>query len=171
MTSLPPGEADAERLLALNRGHWVVENRNHRPRDTTFGEDACQMHTGHGPANNAIVNNMALAIIFRRGFTRVQAAVQHFAMDRAAALRAVTESGWTHFLLDLLSELSRRPLRPRDPHAGSRLLRPLTSPNRSAPDGVEAESPIHLGSQPRRTGLPFPHLVLASPEGPRMRSP
>ena len=93
MTSLPPGEAAAERLLALNRGHWVVENRNHRPRDTTFGEDACQMHTGHGPANNAIVNNMALAIIFRRGFTRVQAAVQHFAMDRDAALRAVTESG------------------------------------------------------------------------------
>ena len=51
MTSLPPEPAAAERLLALNRGHWVVENRNHRPRDTTFGEDACLMHTGHGPSN------------------------------------------------------------------------------------------------------------------------
>ena len=93
MTSLPPEKADAERLLALNRGHWVVENRNHRPRDTTFGEDACLMHTGHGPSNNSIVNQTALAIIFHRGFTLVQAAVQHFAMDRQAAIRAVTEPG------------------------------------------------------------------------------
>ena len=81
MTSLPPEQADAEQLLALNRGHWVVENRNHRPRDTTFGEDACLMHTGHGPSNNALVNHTALAPIFHRGFRRVQAAVQHFAMD------------------------------------------------------------------------------------------
>ena len=63
LTSLPPQQVDAERLLALNRGHWVIENRNHRPRDTTFGEDASLMHTGHGPSNNAIVNHTALAII------------------------------------------------------------------------------------------------------------
>ena len=93
MTSLPPEQADAERLLALNRGHWVVENRNHRPRDTTFGEDACLMHTGHGPSNNATVNNLALAIIFHLGFRQVQAAVQHFAMDRREAICAVTEPG------------------------------------------------------------------------------
>ena len=93
MTSLPPEQADAEQLLALNRGHWVVENRNHRPRDTTFGEDACLMHTGHGPSNNALVNHTALALIFHRGFRRVQAAVQHFAMDRAEAIRAVAEPG------------------------------------------------------------------------------
>ena len=44
------------RLLALNRGHWTVENLNHRFRDTTFAEDACLMHTRHGPSNNAILN-------------------------------------------------------------------------------------------------------------------
>ena len=93
MTSLPPDRADAERLLALNRGHWTIENRNHLHRDTTFGEDACLMHTGHGPSNNAIVNLMALAIIFHRGFRHVQAAVQHFAMDRRQAFRAVTGPG------------------------------------------------------------------------------
>ena len=93
LTSLPPQQVDAERLLALNRGHWVIENRNHRPRDTTFGEDASLMHTGHGPSNNAIVNHTALAIIFHRGFRQVQAAVQHFAMDRAEAIRAVAEPG------------------------------------------------------------------------------
>ena len=67
MTSLPPEKADAERLLALNRGHWVVENKTHRPRDTTFGEDACLMRTGHGPSNNTIDNHTALATIFHRG--------------------------------------------------------------------------------------------------------
>ena len=90
MTSLPPDRAEAERLPALNRGHWTIENRNHLHRDTTFGEDACVMHTGHGPSNNAIVNLTALAIIFHRGFPHVQAAVQHFAMDRRQAFRAVT---------------------------------------------------------------------------------
>ena len=93
MTSLPPDRAEAERLLALNRGHWTIENRNHLHRDTTFGEDACLMHTGHGPSNNAIVNLTALAIIFHRGFPHVQAAVQHFAMDRRQAFRAVTGPG------------------------------------------------------------------------------
>ena len=93
MTSLPPDRAEAERLLALNRGHWTIENRNHLHRDTTFGEDACLMHTGHGPSNNAIVNLTALAIIFHRGFRHVQAAVQHFAMDRRQAFRAVTGPG------------------------------------------------------------------------------
>ena len=93
LTSLPPQQVDAERLLALNRGHWVIENRNHRPRDTTFGEDASLMHTGHGPSNNAIVNHTALAIIFHPGFRQVQAAVQHFAMDRVEAIRAVAEPG------------------------------------------------------------------------------
>ena len=56
ITSLPPDQADTERLLALNRGHWTIENRNHHLRDTTFGEDACRMHTGHGPSNHAMVN-------------------------------------------------------------------------------------------------------------------
>ena len=60
ITSLSPEQANAQRLLALNRGHWTIENLNHRFRDTTFAEDHCLMHTRHGPSNNAILNNMAL---------------------------------------------------------------------------------------------------------------
>ena len=30
ITSLSPEQADAKRLLALNRGHWTIENGNHR---------------------------------------------------------------------------------------------------------------------------------------------
>ena len=80
-------------LLALNRGHRVVKNRNYRPRDTTCGEDACLMHTGHGPSNYAVLNQTALAAISHRRFTQAQAAVQHFVMDRDQAIRAVTDSG------------------------------------------------------------------------------
>ena len=93
LTSLSPDQAGPERLLALNRGHWTVENQNHRHRDTTFAEDACLMRTRHGPSNNAVLNNMALAIIFHNGFTGVEAAVQHFAMDRDKAIRAITQPG------------------------------------------------------------------------------
>ena len=91
ITALPPEQADAKRLLALNRGHWTIENGNHRYRDTTFAEDASLMHTRHGPSNNAILNNIALAVIFQRGSNNVAAAVQEFAMDRSQAIRALTE--------------------------------------------------------------------------------
>ena len=77
-------------MLALNRRHWTVENLNHRFRDTTFAEDACLMHTRHGPSN-AILNNTALAVIFHRGSNNVAAAVLEFAMDRSPVIRALTE--------------------------------------------------------------------------------
>ena len=51
------------------------------------------MLTGHGPSNNAILNNSALALIFHRGGNEVAAAVQEFAMDRSQAIRALTEPG------------------------------------------------------------------------------
>ena len=94
LTSLPPQQVDAERLLALEP--WPTGSSRTgttAPGTLTFGEDASLMHTGHGPSNNAIVNHTALAIIFHRGFRQVQAAVQHFAMDRAEAIRAVAEPG------------------------------------------------------------------------------
>ena len=46
VTSLSPQEADPERLLALWRGHWGIENRLHWVRDVTFDEDRSQIRTG-----------------------------------------------------------------------------------------------------------------------------
>jgi len=34
----------AEQLLAINRGHWSVENMIHRTRDTVLREDNCTVH-------------------------------------------------------------------------------------------------------------------------------
>ena len=38
-TSLPPHHASPERLAALIRGHWGIENRLHHVKDRTFLED------------------------------------------------------------------------------------------------------------------------------------
>ena len=89
ITSLSHAEASPERLLSLNRGHWAIENKNHRRRDTAFREDACLMRTGHGPANNTAFSNLALAIILTAGFDRVPAATDHFEWHRDDALKHV----------------------------------------------------------------------------------
>jgi predicted transposase YbfD/YdcC len=49
LTNLPRKKANASRLLALQQAHWRIENRLHRRRDVTLGEDACQVRmTGAG---------------------------------------------------------------------------------------------------------------------------
>ena len=57
VTSLPPQEADAGRLLALWRGHWGIENRVHWVRDVTFDEDRSQVRTGSAPQIMAALRN------------------------------------------------------------------------------------------------------------------
>ena len=94
VTSLAPEAASAERLLGLCRGHWAVENMNHRQRDLVHGEDACLMRTGNGPANRATINNLALAVVFRsrdpatdRTLADTRTRLQ---MQRDQAIRALT---------------------------------------------------------------------------------
>ena len=89
ITSLPASEASPEKLLCLNRRHWSIENKNHRRRDTAFLEDGCLMRSGNGPANNAVFNNMALAIILSAGYHRVPAAIDRFEYKRDEALQQV----------------------------------------------------------------------------------
>lgn len=55
------GHAHApERLLALLRGHWAVENSLHWVLDVTMGEDASLVRRDHGPHNRATLKRMAL---------------------------------------------------------------------------------------------------------------
>lgn len=63
ITSLSPEKASAQRLLALNRGHWEIENRLHWVRDVTFAEDASQIRTGSGPQMMAALRNVAISLI------------------------------------------------------------------------------------------------------------
>jgi hypothetical protein len=76
ITSLSPEEASAERLLALNRGHWAIENRLFYVRDVTFGEDKCRVRTGRGPHMLAAVRNAAISLLRTVGITNIAAAVR-----------------------------------------------------------------------------------------------
>ncbi len=91
--SVAAERAGPERLLSWNRGHWMVENGNHHPRDASLGEDACRVRARHAPANNAIMNNIALAVVRHRGFRHVPEAVDHFSMRRGDAFDAVLTPG------------------------------------------------------------------------------
>ena len=51
-TSLPPARADLERLRALIRGHWGIENRLHHAKDRTWLEDR---HWVGNPRTGAVV--------------------------------------------------------------------------------------------------------------------
>ena len=64
ITSPGADRAAPEGPLAPGRGHWAVENMNHRQRDRVHGGDACLTRTGNGPANRASPNSIAPAVVF-----------------------------------------------------------------------------------------------------------
>ena len=86
ITSLGPERATAERLLALVRGHWAIENRLHYVRDVTFGEDASQVRTGAAPQVLAALRNVVLNLLRPAGWTNIAAALRHYAWQSGAAL-------------------------------------------------------------------------------------
>lgn len=54
---------DAERLAAVVRAHWGIENNLHWVLDVAMGEDAARNRTGHGPQNLSLLRKLALNII------------------------------------------------------------------------------------------------------------
>jgi predicted transposase YbfD/YdcC len=87
VTSLPTRSASAAQLEALWRGHWTIENRVHRVRDVTWGEDAGQVRAGHAPQALAALRNGLLSLLRALGWTQIADATRHYG---AFALRAVT---------------------------------------------------------------------------------
>ncbi len=93
ITSVDDKRATPEQLLSWNRGHWAVETKNHYIRDVTFGEDGCRSRVRCAPSNNAVCANIALAIIFGKGFRTAPEATRHFVLHREEAFKALFESG------------------------------------------------------------------------------
>ncbi len=87
VTSCPPARADAARLLALNRGHWGIENRLHWVRDVTFDEDRSQVRTGAGPQVMASLRHLAITLLRLAGCTSIAAALRHCARPVTRPLR------------------------------------------------------------------------------------
>jgi hypothetical protein len=86
LTSLPPADADATRLLALRRGHWQIENGLHYTKDVTLGEDRSQVRLGSGPMVLAILRDTALNVLRATGCRRVAARLRDLAQRPAAVV-------------------------------------------------------------------------------------
>ena len=56
-------EAEAERLLAVVRTHWEIENKQHWVLDVVYGEDQSQVRVGHGAENLATLRRLTLNLL------------------------------------------------------------------------------------------------------------
>ena len=63
VTRRTPESADPARVLALNRNHWVIENRCHYILDWNWDEDRSTIRTGHGPENITRLRRFAIGVI------------------------------------------------------------------------------------------------------------
>jgi len=89
ITSLSARKALPNRLLALNRGHWGIENRLHWVRDVTFDEDRSQVRKGAGAQAMAALRNLAIGLLRRAGATNIAAALRHCVQHSETALRLI----------------------------------------------------------------------------------
>jgi predicted transposase YbfD/YdcC len=92
ITSLSPTEASPERLLALVRAHWAIENRLHWRRDVTLREDYSQVRKGEAPRVLAILNSFLLALLDFLGVRNVPKQMRIFDAQPLLAVRLLLGS-------------------------------------------------------------------------------
>lgn len=71
ITSQPSHQADAQQVLATNRGHWAIENSCHYIIDWNYDEDRSRISTGYGPENMTRLRRFTVGIFKSRGVTNV----------------------------------------------------------------------------------------------------
>ena len=86
ITSLTPEQADAKRLLSINRGHWSIENQEHWVRDVTFDEDRSQIRTGQGPRVMATLRNLAISLFRLNKLKNIAQTLRSFGRNPERAL-------------------------------------------------------------------------------------
>jgi len=71
ITSQTPEQADPQRILAINRSHWCIENSCHYILDWIYDEDRCRIRTGYGPENITRLRRFAIGVIKSKGVRNV----------------------------------------------------------------------------------------------------
>ncbi len=89
ITSTVAGKADARRLLGVSREYWGIENKLHRVRDVTCGEDDSQVRSGAAPQVCAGLRNLAIALLRRSGVENIAAALRTYSARPRAAVALV----------------------------------------------------------------------------------
>lgn len=92
VTSLPPEVADAERLLALKRGHWAIETGLHYVKDVTLGEDRSLIHVGQGPVVMAMLRDTVVSLIRHAGWHTIASRLRYLADRPTEAVALVVGS-------------------------------------------------------------------------------
>jgi predicted transposase YbfD/YdcC len=72
ITSLTYWQANPADILAHNRSHWQIENREHYVRDVTYDEDRSQVRTGSAPQVMAMMRNIAISVLRLAGWTNIK---------------------------------------------------------------------------------------------------
>ena len=81
ISSQTRAQASAEQLLALNRGHWGIENKLHYVRDVAYDEDRCRARKGNTPRTLACMRNFAISLLRLRRVTNIKAALRDLAAN------------------------------------------------------------------------------------------
>ena len=89
VTSLSPERGTPERLLALIRGHWQIENKSHWVRDVTFAEDRSQVRCGNIPQVLAARRNTTIGVLRWAGYANIAAACRRLAAQPDLALTLI----------------------------------------------------------------------------------
>jgi predicted transposase YbfD/YdcC len=63
ITSRNIEEADAERILKVNRDHWTIENCCHYILDWNYDEDRSRIRTGNDPEDITRLRKFAISTI------------------------------------------------------------------------------------------------------------
>ncbi len=71
VTSQSPAKALPEKILAQNRKHWSVENKQHYVLDVTFDEDRSQIRSLNGPMVMTCLRRAAISLLRIKGITNI----------------------------------------------------------------------------------------------------
>jgi len=81
ITSCPPEQANADKVLNTNRNHWCIENSCHYIIDWNFDEDRSRIRTGYGPENISRLRRFAVGLIKSKGVPSVAQKMRQLAMS------------------------------------------------------------------------------------------
>ena len=68
VTSLCRRQVTLAQLGLVRRRHWTIENVTHYPRDVSFSEDRCHVHTGSAPQALAAFRNAVVGTLHAEGW-------------------------------------------------------------------------------------------------------
>lgn len=81
ITSRSPEQADPQRILDTNRGHWSIENSCHYILDWNYDEDRSRISTGYGPENITRLRRFAIGVIKSKGVRSVAQKMRQLTRD------------------------------------------------------------------------------------------